>query len=166
MSNKNSALIVIDVQNDYFDGGALPLWQSDICLTRVIEAIVQAQAAEMLVLLVQHVATQDAPLFKPGSWGVALHPAVRAAAPNAPCVIKAEADSFLHTELANILVQHGIQSLRLCGMMTQNCITHTALSPTAQQFHIEVLADACTTVSALLHHLALKALAPRVDILA
>jgi hypothetical protein len=48
-------------------------------------------------------------------------------------------------------------------MMTQNCVTHTALSRQADSYErVTVLTDACTTVSEMLHAIALHALSTRV----
>lgn len=49
--------------------------------------------------------------------------------------------------------------------MTQNCVTHTAISEQAKEYDVEVLTDACTTVTEMLHLIALNALAPRVKLL-
>jgi nicotinamidase-related amidase len=46
-------------------------------------------------------------------------------------------------------------------MMTQNCVTHTAISRSAERYGVTILADACTTVSELLHLIALHAVSTR-----
>lgn len=59
----------------------------------------------------------------------------------------------------------GATELVLCGMMTQNCATHTALSLQADAYErVTVLTDACTTVSEMLHAIALHALSTRVQL--
>ena len=158
------ALIVIDVQNDYFADGAFPLWQADAALSQVEAAVAHARAHHVPVILVQHIAAGPAPFFNRDSHGVAIHPRLLAAAPEAPVVIKTHADSFLETDLQATLDALGVDSLWLCGMMTQNCVTHTALSPAAARYPVTVLGDASTTVSEILHILALRALAPRVAV--
>ena len=158
------ALIVIDVQNDYFADGAFPLWQTDAALSQVEAAVAHARAHHVPVILVQHIAAGPAPFFNRDSHGVAIHPRLLAAAPEAPVVIKTHADSFLETDLQATLDALGVDSLWLCGMMTHNCVTHTALSPAAARYPVTVLGDASTTVSEILHILALRALAPRVAV--
>ncbi len=158
------ALIVIDVQNDYFADGAFPLWQADAALSQVEAAVAHARAHHVPVILVQHIAAGPAPFFNRDSHGVAIHPRLLAAAPEAPVVIKTHADSFLETDLQATLDALGVDSLWLCGMMTHNCVTHTALSPAAARYSVTVLGDASTTVSEILHILALRALAPRVAV--
>ena len=49
-------------------------------------------------------------------------------------------------------------------MMTQNCVTHTAISKAAEKYAVTVLTDCCTTVSEILHLIALHALSTRVKL--
>lgn len=168
MSSPNqTALIVIDLQNDYFPAGAFPLWEAEACLTRCLDAIVKAQAAGMPIFLVQHLADAAkgiAPFFNPGTMGAQLHPRLLAAAPEASVIVKHFADSFLATSLSEALQAQGVERLILCGMMTQNCVTHTALSRQAERYTVQILGDCCTSVSQMIHLIALNALAPRVAI--
>ena len=161
----NRALIVIDLQNDYFPGGQFPLWHADETLAAVEAAIARAQAADIPVVLIQHVADAArgvAPFFNAGTPGVEIHPRILAAAPDAPVVVKSFADSFHRTTLEQTLAGLGVAELLLCGMMTQNCVTHTALSKAAEKYTVSVLADCCTTVSQILHLIALNALSTRI----
>lgn len=162
------ALIVIDLQNDYFADGKFPQWSADATLASTLSAISLAQARQVPVILVQHVADASkgiAPFFNAGSEGVEIHPSLRAAAPGAPVVVKHFADSFHQTMLAAELARLGTEELLLCGMMTQNCVTHTALSKAAEQYSVKVLTDCCTSVSQMIHLIALNALSIRVGLL-
>ncbi|CEJ14203.1 Streptothricin hydrolase [bacterium YEK0313] len=160
------ALLVIDLQNDYFPGGAFPLWNTDATLTTVERCIARARADGMAVVHIQHVADPGqgiAPFFNAGTRGVEIHPRILAAAPDAPVVTKHFADSFERTDLHETLRSLGVDALVLAGMMTQNCVTHTALSRRADDYgRVTVLTDATTTVSDLLHAIALHALSTRV----
>lgn len=160
-----AALIVIDVQNDYFPTGAYPLHDTHAVLERTVQAVRSAQAQGLPVVLVQHVARGPSPFFNADTEGVQIHPLLRAAAPDAPVVVKAHADSFLDTTLQTTLATLGVDSLWLCGMMTHNCVTHTALSPQAQGYTLRVLEDLCTTVDPMIHAIALSALRDRVEVL-
>lgn len=161
-----AALIVIDLQNDYFPGGAFPLANTDATLAAVERAIASAKAKGLPVVHVQHVADAAqgiAPFFNANTPGAEIHPRVLAAAPDAPIVVKHFADSFERTTLHETLVKLGVNELILCGMMTQNCVTHTALSRQADAYgKVTVLTDASTTVSDMLHAIALHALSTRV----
>ncbi|AKT41447.1 cysteine hydrolase family protein [Chondromyces crocatus] len=157
------ALLVIDVQNDYFSGGAFPLWNPEATLERVEHAIGQAKAKDIPVILIQHLAPRGAaPFFEEGSAGAEIHPRILSAAPGAPVVQKTYADSFVKTTLEETLEKLSVKELLVCGMMTHNCVTHTSISKSAEKYGVTVLADACTTVTELLHQLALHALSPRV----
>ncbi|MDY0225465.1 Nicotinamidase-related amidase [Desulfomicrobium apsheronum] len=167
MKNANRALVVIDLQNDYFPEGKFPLWNTKTTLTNVQNAIKKAISNDIPVVLVQHVASGKAgaaPFFNAGTHGVALHPGILEVAHDAKIVIKKFADSFLETNLENILDEEKIEEILLCGMMTQNCVTHTALSKKAEKYKISILADCCTTVSEMIHNIALNGLAPRVTL--
>jgi nicotinamidase-related amidase len=170
MKQQHQALIVIDVQMDYFPGGNYPLHNSEGVLTQVEAAIHKAQAAQMPVILVQHIADPakgPSPFFSVGSAGVATHPRVLAAAAQAPLVIKRFADSFDGTTLTQTLSELGVSELLICGMMTQNCVTHTAISKAAEGYaKVSILADCCTTVTEMLHQIALSAVSRRVTVLA
>lgn len=162
-----TALIVIDLQNDYMPHGAFPLWQAKAVLDRTLAAIARAQAIDMPVILIQHIADPakgPSPFFNADTDGVAVHPHIRAAAPNAPIIVKHFADAFHLTDLAATLTALKVQKLLLTGMMTHNCVTHTALSKSAAAYDICILGDLCTTVSEIMHHIALSALAPRIAI--
>lgn len=158
------ALIVIDIQNDYFPSGAYPLHDTDAVLARTLTAVEQAQAQGVPIVLVQHVARGPSPFFNADTEGVQIHPALRAAVPDAPVVVKGHADSFLNTTLQYTLAALGVDTLWLAGMMTHNCVTHTALSPQAQGYAVRVVEDLCTTVDPMIHAIALSALRDRVQV--
>jgi nicotinamidase-related amidase len=161
------ALLIIDVQNDYFPGGAFPLWNAEPTLNNIEQAIKQAQSKGIPVIHIQHIANSEtgpAPFFNQGTEGVKVHRRILEAAPEAPIVVKHFADSFLATTLEETLDKLKITELLLCGMMTQNCVTHTAISKSAEKFKIVVLPDCCTTVDAMIHNIALHAVSTRVQL--
>ena len=155
-------LLVIDVQNDYFASGKLPLWNSDATLENIVRAVKRARDKDVQVVLVQHLSDpKDSPMFNEGTAGAEIHPRLRAAVPDAPVVAKQFADSFYKTDLERVLAELGATHLLVCGMMTQNCVTHTAISKSAEKYDVAILPDCCTTVSALVHNIALRAVATR-----
>jgi len=162
-----AALIVIDIQNDYFSGGSFPLWNAEAAEQNILRAIATAQKRGMPVVLVQHKANPQngrSLLLNEGSDGVEIRSSIRAAAPGAPVVVKRFADSFHETTLASELRGRDIKELVLCGMMTQNCVTHTALSKAAGPYKLNILMDCCTTVSEPVHQFAIGALRTRPEI--
>ena len=154
------ALVVIDIQNEYFPNGKFPLWNPEGTLNATIELISIAKKESIPVVLIQHILGADAPTFNFGSNGAKIHPRILEAAPDAPVVSKQFADSFHKTELEAILDKLNIEHIILCGMMTQNCVTHTALSKSAEKYKVSVIADACTTVNEIIHVVAVEALGP------
>ena len=105
-----------------------------------------------------------APFFNEGTPGANMHPRILTAAPNAPVVVKEFAYGFKKTNLEETLTKLGVTDLLACGMMTQNCVTHTASSKAAEKYNVTVLPDCCTTVSEILHLIALHALSTRVNL--
>jgi nicotinamidase-related amidase len=160
----NKALLLIDIQNDYFPGGQFPLWNTEATLAAVKRAIERARAAGVWIVHIQHIADPEAgiaPFFNQGTTGALIHPEIMAAAPDAPVVIKHFADSFVNTDLEMVLAGHEVDELLVCGMMTQNCVTHTAISKSAEKYKVSVLTDCCTTVSEPIHLIALHAVSTR-----
>ena len=162
----NKVLLIIDLQNDYFPDGKFPLWNTDTVLSNCKEAIRAAQAKGIPIILIQHIANAKmgiAPFFNKGTDGVKIHPEILDAAPDAAIVVKEYADSFLGTNLEELLSGHAATELLICGMMTQNCVTHTAISKSAEKYRISILPDCCTTVTEMIHKIALNALSQRVQ---
>ncbi|MDX3933880.1 isochorismatase family protein [Stenotrophomonas sp.] len=155
------ALVVIDIQNDYFAGGRFPLEGAEEALQNALVLIETARSNNDLVVVVKHLAPAGAPFFETGSSGANLHPSIQSAMKDAPQVIKHEADSFLHTNLAELLRQHKVDAVDLVGMMTQHCVTHTALSPEAAGYPMTIHANACAAPTRALSALALSGLKAR-----
>jgi nicotinamidase-related amidase len=150
------SLVVIDIQNDYFPGGALPLWQAEETEARIVAAITRVRAAGDRVVLVRHVSKATTGLFAAGSPGSEIRPAILEAAGDAPVVIKSVADAFQDTHLAAHLA--GSDEVLLCGMMTQNCVVFSALSTLAGPHTPHVLGELCTAPSEIVHKIAINAL--------
>ena len=107
------ALLVIDLQNDYFPGGKFPLWNTEAVLQNIERAIEKANAQGIPVIHIQHIANSKlgiAPFFNEGTVGADIHPRILAAAPNAPIVVKEFADSFEKTTLEETLARLGVTS--------------------------------------------------------
>lgn len=154
----NKALVIIDVQNDYFPGGALPLWNVNATLQNILKVVEQAKQRQMPIILVQHVVDptkQVSDIFNQGSYGVAIHPTLLEAAPNATVVTKTRADAFWETDLTKVLTHLGVTELLLCGMQTQNCVGLTGISESAKAYKVTLLADCMTTETQHVHLFAL-----------
>jgi nicotinamidase-related amidase len=159
------ALIVIDIQKEYFESGKFPLWNTENTLNNVEKAIKKANINNIPVILIQHVANGNSTLFKEGTEGAEIHPRILKAAPNAKRVIKKFADSFHKTNLKEVLSQLKVEEILVCGMMTQNCVVFTAISKEAENYSVKILADCCTTVNEPIHQFALRGVSTRVQLL-
>ena len=153
------ALIVIDVQKEYFPDGKAPLFQAEETEARILDAIARARAAGDRIILIRHESPADQPIFAAGTPGTEIRDAVLTAAGDAPVVTKNYADSFQDTDLMAHL--EGVDSLLICGMMTQNCVVFTAMSEHAAPFQVTVLGDLCAAPSQRVHGVALSALASK-----
>jgi nicotinamidase-related amidase len=156
------ALVVIDIQNDYFADGVLPLHGADETSVRIAKTIESARRAGDRIVLVQHISKATSGLFASGGTGVDIRPSILAAAADAPIVIKHVADSFQDTDLASHL--EGVDTLLICGMMTQNCVVFTAMSKAAEKFNVIVVEDLCAAPTETVHKIALSALRSKLDV--
>ena len=155
------ALLIIDLQNDYFPQGKFPLWNTEVTLNNILEAIKICKDKNSPIVHIQHIADPNlglAPFFIKDSEGVQIVPKILEAAPDAPVVIKTYADGFVKTNLNEVLENLDVDELLVCGMMTQNCVTHTSISnKKSKNYKTSILMDACTSVSEPIHLIALAA---------
>ena len=160
-------LLIIDIQNDYFPEGGYPLWNTEATLMGIVKAIEKAKKDDVAIILIQHIADSKlgiAPFFNEATDGAAIHKTIIEAAPDAPVVVKKYADSFHQTQLEQTLTELCVTELYICGMMTQNCVTHTAISKQAEKYHVSILQDCCTSVDEMIHLIALNAVSTRIDV--
>lgn len=137
------ALIVIDVQNEYFDGGRLPIEYPPVAqsLPNILRAMDAAHAAGIPVVVVQHHAPQGAPVFQADAPNGQLHPEV-ARRHRDHLVTKATPSAFTGTDLAQWVADQGVNTLTIVGYMTHNCDASTAFEALHRGLAAEFLADA------------------------
>ena len=158
------ALIVIDIQNDYFEQGKYPLYQPEVTMNNTLDAMAIAKEKNIPIIHIQHLVSPELGeglFFYDHSEGAEIHESVIAAAPTAPVVVKRHADCFEQTNLEQLLQGLGIEQILLTGMMTHNCVTHTALSPAATKYNPQVIAECCCTLDPIAHALALDSMQVR-----
>lgn len=140
------ALLVIDVQNEYFTG-KLPVSYPQGSLERIVQAIDAAHAAEIPVVMIQHSAPQaDSTTFRRASHEWELHPEVARQA-YAVLIEKHLPGSFTGTKLEEWLREHGIDTVVISGYMTQMCCDTTARQALHLGFGVEFLSDATGTLA-------------------
>lgn len=137
------ALLVIDVQNEYFPGGQMQIAHPPVTdsLPRIVRAMEGAQAAGLPVVVVQHTAPLGAPIFDKATPRWQLHPDV-AAHPADHHIEKQQASAFADTDLADWLAQRGIDTVAIVGYMTHNCDASTAIEAAHRGLAVEFLHDA------------------------
>jgi nicotinamidase-related amidase len=140
-----TALLVIDIQNDYFPDGKYPL----------VNPLEAAQKAYMILqcfresgnhhVHIQHVSLEpDAAFFISGDRGTDIHDSV-AHFEGEPIVYKHEPNSFLNTNLLELLQSWEIERVVITGMMTHMCVDATARAAADFGFQVIVAEDACAT---------------------
>jgi nicotinamidase-related amidase len=140
------ALLVIDVQNEYFTG-KLPVTYPTGSLTNVLSAMDGARAKGVPVVLIQHASPQaDAAIFRKGSKEWELHPEV-AARSHDVLIHKSLPGSFTGTDLETWLRRHGVETVVIAGYMTQMCCDTTARQAMHLGFGVEFLSDGTGTLS-------------------
>lgn len=140
------ALIVVDIQNDYFPAGKWPLVGVEAAADNAARIIADFRAAGDLVVHIRHeFTTADAPFFAPGSEGAQLHPKVLNRS-DEPVVLKHHINSFRETELEAILDQHGIDELVVVGNMSHMCVHGITRAAVDMGYQVTVIHDACATL--------------------
>ena len=137
------ALVIVDVQNDYFPGGRMELVGAEAAADRAHELLAAFRETGEPVFHVQHLfESDDAPFFAPGSDGAEIHPDVRPEA-GEPLIVKHHPNAFLETGLADQLHQAGVEDVVICGMMTSMCVDASARAAADLGFSTSIAADAC-----------------------
>ena len=148
MTSPRRALIVIDVQQEYFEG-ALPVQHPprQESLANVLHALDLARETGMPTVVVQHEAPAGAAAFAPDTPGFALHPEVERRAAGADRrLVKHFSSVFAGTGLAEWLAERGIDTVTLVGYMTNNCVLASAAGAEPLGLAVEVLDDATGAV--------------------
>jgi nicotinamidase-related amidase len=138
-----TALILVDIQNDYFDGGLWPVAQMDRVAANAARLLAAARQRGDLVVHIRHEnQIPEVPFFKPGSQGAEIHASVAPVAGEA-VLTKHRANSFHGTGMLEMLREAEIEAVTICGAMSQMCIDATARAAGDYGFQVTVAEDAC-----------------------
>jgi len=141
----DTALLVIDIQNFYFEGGLVPLTGSVEAgdqARRVLEAF---RAKRLPVIHVRHVPKSVAIVDgEPADPQYRIRPVVAPAA-GEKVVSKRYANSFRETDLLEHVQKSGIRKLVIVGMQTHMCVEAASRAATDLGFEVIVVHDACAT---------------------
>lgn len=139
------ALIIIDVQNDYFSGGTMELDGMDAAAANCRSLLQRFRDRDEPLVHVQHLATREgATFFVPGTSGADIHHSV-APLDGETLVVKHFPSAFRDTGLHQQLQQAGIDELVICGAMSHMCVDTTVRAAFDLGYRCRVVADACAT---------------------
>ena len=141
----NKALIIVDIQNDYFEGGANPLAGSIEASLKAKEILNIFREKLYPVIHIQHLSTRpEATFFVPNTFGADIHENVYPME-GEKVITKNYPNSFRDTELLQYLKNNNITDLVICGMMTHMCVDATVRAAKDFGFNCTVISDACAT---------------------
>jgi nicotinamidase-related amidase len=139
------ALLVIDVQNEYFTG-RLPVTYPAGSFDNILATMDAAQRASIPIAVIRHgSAAPDSPVFRKGSHEWELHAGI-AARPYDILIDKEWPDSFHGTGLRGWLTDVGADTVAIAGYMTQMCCQTTASRAWHIGYRVEFIADATGTL--------------------
>lgn len=142
-----TALVLIDIQNDYFAGGKMPLDQPEAAADKAQLILEDCRRKQVPIIHIQHLANRANPtFFIPNTPGAAINKRVRPLA-DETIIVKHYPNSFIETELLACLKSNNIEHLLICGMMTHMCVDATTRAAKDMGFNCTVVGDACATKS-------------------
>lgn len=140
------AVIVIDLQKDYFPGYQWPLVGIDTAAANAARVIADARKKGVPVIHIQHEFTApDAPFFVRGTEGVEIHPSV-APLEGERVILKHYPNSFRETSLKTCLDEQGIEAVTIVGAMSHMCIDAGVRAAADFGYEVTVVHDACATL--------------------
>jgi nicotinamidase-related amidase len=140
-----TALILIDIQNDYFPGGKGELENPIPAARQAFKLLDFFRRLKWPTVHIQHVATRPgATTFLPDTEGVKIHASIAPLA-GETIIVKHFPNSFRETNLLEHLKGRGIDRLVLCGMMTHMCVDASVRAAVDFGFPVLLAADACAT---------------------
>lgn len=139
------ALLLIDIQNDYFPGGKMELVSMEEAAKKAGKLLKVFRTASKPVFFIKHMSTRsDATFFVPGTQGTDIHSSV-SPLPDETVIEKHFPNSFLQTELLSVLKESEVTDLIICGAMSHMCIDTTVRAAKELGFKCTLIADACAT---------------------
>ena len=134
---KNSALVVIDLQNDITKN-----YQEII--EKVNEAIDWAAEKELWVVYIQHNnLSAGTRTFKPGTHGAELVPEMKAVSDH--IFTKSKSNALTSEEFAAFIKENGISEFYVAGADAAACIKSTCFNMTKSGYTVHVLSDCITS---------------------
>ena len=140
-----TALLLIDIQNDYFPGGKMELVGSVPAAAESARLLAAFRKQSCPVYHIRHLSSRpDATFFLPDTAGAEIYPAVAPLAGEL-VITKQFPNSFRDTGLLERLRDDGVDTLLVCGMMSHMCVDATVRAAFDLGFSCNVIHDACAT---------------------
>ena len=141
----NTALILIDVQNDYFSRGAMELEGADTAAKNARKILDDFRSKGLPIVHIEHEAADASLGFMiKGTKGQEIHPEV-APLDDEVVIVKHFPNSFWKTNLEQHLRELNVENLMIVGMMTHMCVSTTTRAAMERGFNVNVIANACAT---------------------
>ena len=139
------ALVIIDIQNDYFPGGKMELEDADAAAVRAQRVLQKARDQKLPIFHVRHLSTRPgATFFLPGTAGAEIHQAVKPQQ-GETVIEKNFPNSFRATALEEKLKAAGVKELVVAGMMTHMCVDASVRHAADLGYKVTLVGDACAT---------------------
>lgn len=141
----DTALVIIDIQNDYFPGGAMEVEGAEAAGAKAGIALRVFRDRKLPVIHVRHLSVRPgSTFFLPGTRGAEIHASVKPSAEEL-VIEKNFPNSFRNTALKEALERLQATNLVVAGMMTHMCIDASVRHAADLGYKITLLADACAT---------------------
>ncbi|MBC5842075.1 MAG: cysteine hydrolase [Flavobacteriaceae bacterium] len=140
----SKALIIIDIQNDYFENGAMELVGALEASEKAKQVLSNFRENNLPIIHIQHLASASGTFFLPNTSGQEIHKNVTPLT-GEKLIIKNYPNSFRETELLDYLKSENISELVLVGMMTHMCIDATVRAAKDFDFECTLISDATAT---------------------
>jgi len=142
----STALVIVDIQNDYFPGGRMEVVNAENALIKAMSLLRVFREQSKRIIHVRHVSMREgASFFLSGTKGVEIHENV-SPLDGEKIITKHYPNSFRDTDLEIYLLDKGIKKIIVCGMMSHMCIDATVRAAFDKGFACVVADDACGTI--------------------
>jgi nicotinamidase-related amidase len=139
------ALVLVDIQNDYFPDGNMELVDIDIASSNARLLLDKFRDQDLHTFHIQHTFLDShAGFFLPNTAGSEIHGSVDPL-PSETVIPKHFPNSFRDTNLLDQLKKNYITDLVICGAMSHMCIEATTRAAADYGFKCVVVQDACAT---------------------
>ncbi len=139
---KETALLLIDIQNDYFPGGKMALEGVGEAGEKAAEILAYFREKGLPVFHVQHESVgETASFFLPGTEGQKINGVVKPEGEE-PVIVKHSPNSFAQTGLLEMLRAQNIRKLVVTGCMTFMCVDATVRAAKDLGFDCTLIHDA------------------------